>query len=77
MVWFQGGSKVSVTRASRTVGIRWILSRTSSTRISPIPQPGAVRVICASTVRLPSSFCLTSQAYTRPRSTMLIGISGS
>src|SRR5437762_2585103 len=54
MVWFQGGSKVSVTRASRTVGIRWILSRTSSTRISPIPHPGAVRVICASTVRVPS-----------------------
>ena len=77
MLWFQGGSKVSDTRASRTVGIRWILSRTSSTRISPMPHPGAVRVIVTSTVRVPSSFCVTSHAYTRPRSTMLIGISGS
>src|SRR5262249_34624615 len=34
MLWFQGGSKVNVTRASRTVGMRPILSRTSSTRIS-------------------------------------------
>src|SRR5215472_3268961 len=75
--WFQGGSKVSDTCASRTVGIRCSLSRTSSTSISPMPQPGAVSVICASTVRVPSSFSFMSHSYTSPRSTMLMGISGS
>src|SRR5579863_3382806 len=70
MDWLHGGSKVRLTRASRTVGIRVSLSRTSSTRMSPMPQPGAVRVICASTVYVPSSFPCTSHSYTSPRSTM-------
>src|SRR5438105_5398989 len=38
---------------------------------------GAVSVILTSTARVPSSFCVTSQPYTSPRSTMLMGISGS
>src|SRR4030081_3408656 len=32
MLWFQGGSKVSSTRAELTVGMRWTLSLISSTR---------------------------------------------
>lgn len=45
MDWFHGGSKTRSTSASSTVGISSSLVRTSSTRMSPMPQPGAVSVI--------------------------------
>jgi len=39
--------------------------------------PGAVRVIFTTALFLPSASCSTLQSYTRPRSTMFTGISGS
>ena len=45
--------------------------------LPPMPHPGAVRVILIFTVLRPSSPSCSSQRYTRPRSTMLTGISGS
>jgi len=45
MVWFHGGSNTNSTFARATVGTICTLSRTSWTRTSPIPQPGAVKVI--------------------------------
>src|SRR5690606_40826591 len=46
IMWrFQGGSNTSSTSASATVGISSSASRTSATRMSPMPQPGAVRVM--------------------------------
>ncbi|KAG0907623.1 hypothetical protein G6F40_018101 [Rhizopus arrhizus] len=60
MCWFHGGSNTSSTSASATVGIISSLLRTSSTRMSPMPQAGAVRVIFTSISRWPSSRCLIS-----------------
>src|ERR1700683_3394404 len=77
MLWFHGGSKTSSTLARVTVGTICTFSRTSCTRTSPMPQPGAVSVILISTVRVSSAFLLTSHTYTNPRSTMFTGISGS
>src|SRR5690606_35445765 len=54
MLAFHGGSNTSSTSASATVGIISIRLRASSTRISPMPQPGAVRVIFTDTLRWPS-----------------------
>ena len=48
---FHGGSNTSSTSASAMVGTRSTLVRTSSTRMSPMPQPGAVRVILTSARR--------------------------
>src|SRR5690606_6584494 len=45
MCWFHGGSNTSSTSASAMVGISSSASRTSATRMSPMPQPGAVRVM--------------------------------
>ncbi len=42
--WLHGGSNTRSTSASATVGIISSLVRASSTRMSPMPQPGAVRV---------------------------------
>ena len=42
-----------------------------------MPQPGAVRVIAAAMRNLPSGSASAVHAYTRPRLTMSIGISGS
>ncbi len=49
MCRFHGGSNTRSTSASATVGIISSLLRTSSTRISPMPQPGAVSVILMAT----------------------------
>ena len=77
MLWFHGGSNTSSTSARLIVGMTSTLSFTSCTSTSPMPQPGAVSVILISTMRSPASSRLTSHEYTSPRSTMLIGISGS
>src|SRR5690606_15488822 len=77
MLWFQGGSNTNSTATSATVGMMAIFSLASCTRMSPMPQPGAVNVMSTLTDRWPSGVLVTSQRYTNPRSTMLIGISGS
>src|SRR6185437_5806806 len=77
MDWFQGGSNTRSICASLIVGIISSLVRASSTRMSPMPQPGAVSVSLTYTLRCPSSRCSRLRSYTSPRSTTLIGISGS
>src|SRR6202030_2689652 len=77
MFWFQGGSQTSRTSASSTPSIDKILLCASCAIAGPIPQPGAVSVIFTSTRVPPSSFLINRQSYTKPRSTMFTGISGS
>src|ERR1700690_219092 len=62
MVWFHGGSKTNSTSARGTVGTICTFSLTSCSRISPMPHPGAVRVILIATVRVESSFLATSHS---------------
>src|SRR5208282_4248283 len=75
--WFHGGSHVIRTSASATPGTRRIFPLASSAIAGPIPQPGAVSVIATFTLKALSSRFSTSIEYTRPRSTMFTGISGS
>ena len=56
-----GGSNTRATVASPTRGKASTLSQTSSAMTSPMPQPGAVRVILIDTRNRPSSMGSTSQ----------------
>lgn len=58
----QGGSNTMFTVASPTCGSASTLLQTSSAMASPMPQPGAVRVISISTRNCPSSSGDTSHA---------------
>ena len=53
---FHGGSNTSSTSVLATVGISETFARTSSTKISPMPQPGAVSVITMVTFLSPSGW---------------------
>ena len=66
-------------RGSHTSRSRESALSASAAMDGPMPQPGAVRVICTSmALPLPGvSEGSTRQSYTNPRSTMLTGISGS
>src|SRR6266513_529879 len=77
MFWFHGGSQTSCTSASSTPSMDKILLCASCAIAGPIPQPGAVSVIFTSTLVPPSGFLIKRQSYTRPRSTIFTGISGS